>query len=548
MQKRQIRIEDLPAIARVRIHHPQAFDAVAMLVYMAVVYVWFLGVYPTGRDFAHLANAGGDMPFLADSIFALEMRWFGTWPLGYHLVNLALLYGCMIAAYYMVSLVLPCPVWLGSLAAILFMANPVHTEAVLNLSGVADLIPCLAALTALAAYMFHCRNRRPWKLALAVALFALAVLPYPSNAPLVLVVVLFELHLPREQRKTARLAPLLVITLASVWWHRHELLERYAQADLAGMFAPLYFIFYPFGFLPENARLFHQHPWLGWLAAVAVAVVVTMILRKARRNAILLGLLAMLAVRLVPGDRPVDPVHLVGGGQLLLANVLFCLALVALFRRMMDHPKWRRTIVSGTTFLCVVFFIMQICVNNVWRQAGERVEAFLAEAERFSSEHPGESLGILPDYRYMRGAPLCLSEAVAHETPFGGPVSTESILRLDAEAPGRIAVTLESWSPQGGVLRVQDNRRRKSPFDLDIPPYRLACEGGLETDMVRIEVSALREDGFTLRIRPKSEDIDLPRFTLPLHVGHEMGEGVCEGTTPPCGWRRDRVSLNKTSD
>src|SRR5689334_5940682 len=121
-----------PFIA-LRLNYKDAYDAIAMLIYLILVYGWGLWIYPLGRDFGHLANAGADLPIVARHLFAGEMRLFGANPAGYHLVNMALMYACMLLVYHFVNLSVRGLWWFGSLAACLFMANPVHSEAMHHL-------------------------------------------------------------------------------------------------------------------------------------------------------------------------------------------------------------------------------------------------------------------------------------------------------------------------------------------------------------------------------------------------------------------------------
>ncbi|MCX5771469.1 MAG: hypothetical protein NTZ09_14540, partial [Candidatus Hydrogenedentes bacterium] len=168
-----------------------------MLIYLLIVYAWSLSLYPLGRDYAALADPTS-LPPIAGKLFAWEIRAFGGSPYGYHAVNLVLLYGCMMALYRFVRLAIPGPFWLGTLAAALFMANPVHSEAVLNLSGVGDLVPAFLALLALVAYAQHRAGPRGWTGVLALAAFALAVLPYRQNVMLIIVPALYVWLKSRE--------------------------------------------------------------------------------------------------------------------------------------------------------------------------------------------------------------------------------------------------------------------------------------------------------------------------------------------------------------
>ena len=497
-------------LVALRLKYRTRMDAVMMLVYTSIVYAWGLPAHPLGRDYEALATQGENLPILAGTLFRLEMAWFSDWAVGYHLVNLVLLYACMLLIYFLTNLTVRGLWWFGTLAAVLFMANPVHTEAVMNLSGVADLVPCLAALAALTACAYHAWQPGRRLFAFSLALLATASLLYEANAYLFLVVLLLErIITDPSKRDRKRLIPWLMIGACGLVWHREALVA--GGVDPAGMFSPLYFLFYPIGFLPETARRFHEHPWLGWVAAGVVIAILALVCRKVRRGHVLFGLLAMAAIRLYPGADPIDPVHMVGGGQLLLANALFNIALVGLFFRIMDSIKWRVTTVWLTTMLCIVFFVMQVRANVLWRRAGDEVRAIQQWAEQRADEAP---LGLLPDYRYCAGAPMCLKEAISYDTPFSKAVPTVSILRLHTDKPASPNVHLRSWSPEsGGELAVTGLR----PIDLAPWPYALSREGVVVAwGGTEARLAEVRDDGFTIALTPRpGAKGTLPKVTLP---------------------------------
>jgi len=474
------------------------YDAFAMAVYVAVVYGASLTIGALGRDYAFLANPGESACRLVGWALSAEVRWFGDAAWAYHLVNLGLLYLCMLFLYRLTIRLIGGPWWLGTLAATLFMANPVHSESALNLCGCVDLIPCLTALAAITVYVESAVAPRLWNVVLAPVLFGLAVQVVPHNAMLLLPLILFELLLaPRGGKPALRLA-LPVAFTAVAWYLSPGMLSR-AWLDPAGMFAPLYFIVYPFGFLPSTARTFVAHPSLGWVAAAAVVFILFLIYRKARRPVLLFGLFAALSMRLFQGDAFVDPVHLIGGGQMLAANAFIAIALVALFYRVMDHPKWRRPVVMLTTLLCAVFFVLEFRSVLAWREASALTRDFQCLAAADSArKSPAEPVTILPDVQYYRGAPICFSASVAFKTPFSTPVPAAPLLPLNYERG--LAVNVEGSVETGITATVA----AASPVDLLCYPYSLSKEGGrLETRAAGIDAESIAPERLVLRIKVK---------------------------------------------
>lgn len=493
----------MSTMAQWRKKYKGLYDAVALVVYTTIVFGWALGTHPLGRDYALMAGGWKEQPAPTAFLLQWELAVFSS-PVGYHLVNLLLLYATMLLIYKFTAYVIRGPWWLGTLAATLYMANPVHSESVLNLMGAVDLLPALFALLALVAYGHAAYFPAVWKQVVVVALMALAVVFFPENTFVALVPLLFEgLALNAERRRLARALPCAALTVVGLVVHGTEFVARSWVPQ--HLWPPLYFLFYPIGFLPESAQRFHHYPWTAWLAVAAFAFVFWLIYRKARRPAILFGLFAMLVIRLFPPERLVDPVHLVGGGQLLLANVFFLIGLVALFYRMMDHPRWRTTIIGFTTLLCVIFFILQMRSNLAWKRGGEYVAAFQRQAVAAEAEG-GELPGLLPDYRYYLTAPLMLSEAIRYDTPFNRAVEHVAVLPLNRPRLDKAPVCVREWAAEGGIVEFsRDDFLQALVWPYTLSGYPFEAEVLPSDDKERVQ----------LKLTPKPGE-SLPSRLLPL--------------------------------
>lgn len=485
-------------------------------IYLAGVYAWTLHFYPLGRDFAALARPDV-LPWGVRTLFAWEMTSFGPWLPGYHLVNLALLYGCMIALFFLTRLATQGPWWLGSLAAVLFMANPLKSEAVLNLSGVEELLPAFLALVALWSYAACARKPAAWRHAAALAMFAAATLPFRSNAGLAAAMLLYEFLIPMEEKAGRWLRVFAVVALGAVAGVAHGVFSPIQSLDPSGMFAPLCLIFYPIGLLPETAARFHESPWLGWATALVTIAIFAQIVRKSQSRAFAFGLLGAAAMRLFQGKAFVDPVHMLGGGSMLVPIALCGVAAGALSQRIQAHPKWARPIVVITTVLCLVFFLLQGSVNWAWRAAGRHVQEFQALAAEASQANDGSEMAILPDYQYYRGAPMMLSDSIACDTLFSRRVPAQSLLKTNFEQPPRCFVTLEKYFPHEAILMFAGQ-----PL-VNVFPYPYAFHSAPSTSAnMNIDVTEFAHNMVRVRIAPRSgflPKIRIPFGTQPLGTG-----------------------------
>jgi hypothetical protein len=320
---------------------------------------------------------------------------------------------------------------------------------------------------------------------------------------LFLVIVLFEILITKtEHRRVARLLPYVAMGVAAIGLHWQTIAET--SVNVRAWFAPLYFTFYSIGFLPENAAAMRTNQWMAWVAAVAVAVMFILVYRKARRPAMLFAVLAMFVVRLFPPDRIVDPVHLTGGGDLVVASALFSVGCAALFYRCMDHPKWAVPMVGITTAIAFIAVLVQIRAEVNWVNASRSVKMFQAAVS--NQDAP---VGVLPDWQHYRGAPLQLSESIRYDTPFSTAIEHTSILKLNAVDLDTERTTSLGWSDTGGRLRIEGARI------VDVIPWpyeRVKVGDTFEVEHGSATIASADDDGLVIEISGEN----LPTTVLPV--------------------------------
>jgi len=342
-----------------------ALFSFTMAIYLTVVHAWSLHLPPGPRDMSLFART--DVPF--GPLMRWQVAWMGDAVWLWRVQAMLLLYGCMLAIFFLTRHTVGRPWWLGSLAAVLFMAHPAKSEAVLDLGGMLDLLAALLALGTLALYAAHLRTQRLSLFAMALPLLLVTMLLFPAMLSVYLVVVLMELLLPETdvpgagRRKLLRMALCLGVFLAALgFWQGLEFVWSPAV-----LFAPLYTTVYPTGLLPQTVETYQAHPWLGWMVGALAVLAFTALYRAVRHPALLWGGTAALAARLLQVQPEVDPVTLAGGGSLLLPIALAHVAWAAVCHRIFSHPHWTRPIVYLTTVWCALYFILQVQVILQWR-------------------------------------------------------------------------------------------------------------------------------------------------------------------------------------
>lgn len=336
------------------------FFLVAMTFYLLLVH----GTSLLGAGAGGLDVPGQQYPDTWPWINSL-LNTLGATALSSAVWGMLLLYGCMVCIFLLTRLLVPGPIWLGSLAGTFVMAHPVKTEILFSPTG---LYYALATFLALAATLFYARQRilgsnRAY--GVSVILFAAAVLPFSVNGALLVALFMIELFLgDPDTRNWLKLLPMALIAAAGGWFHIETL---YADiAPLSAMYAPLLLVLYPIGLLPATVASMAASPLEAWFWAVVLVGLLALVLWKVPSNPFRCMVLALLCFRFFPGAFEVDMTTLDGGGQLFYPLALMGIALAALSAWCMRFEAWGQPVVALTTILCVVLFVLQFQANRAY--------------------------------------------------------------------------------------------------------------------------------------------------------------------------------------
>lgn len=289
--------------------------------------------------------------------------------------RLGLLYAAMAATFLLTRPLTGGPWWLGSLSAVLLMAHPLKTDAVIGPGGGAILGESAAALALLAAVAWAAPRR--WGLWAGLALgVAAAFLPVGPPGALALIVGLYlGIVAPGGVAgKRAAVAPIGAGLWALTRLHPVEIGAALPRS-LVGAVLPVY----PVGLLPENAAAMAAAPGLAWALIAAALCGLAWICRRARHPGLTWCAVAM-PLWVVVDRAPVDWVSLHGGGRMIVPIALAMAGFAALCRQIMAHPAWGRHVVGLTTLLCLAFFVLQVAALRDARQARDLADAWAAAA------------------------------------------------------------------------------------------------------------------------------------------------------------------------
>ncbi|NLV40502.1 MAG: hypothetical protein GXY15_04650 [Candidatus Hydrogenedentes bacterium] len=459
-------------------------------VYLLLVMGWTVVLPPMGRDYSLF---GVPLPDMLLTWWRLPGGESLPAPV-YHVVALLLLYLCMVLVFFLTRLATRGPWWLGSVAAVVFMAHPVKAEAALMLSGVTRELLFTAA--ALGGLLMHVARPRPlsflrtaaWDMAAVGLLMVGAVggLSIFAFGPGVLLLPFLwdALVVPRSERGGSRLArPLLVVLLTCsacvslMWAGSYGRIPTPSEVLFfcAHPFAVMGLLLYPLGILPETRAVVLEYSEAAAAAFLAAGVIGLWAVHRLTNRTVLLGLLSVGLICLWDGVfyvlfpaspfegfvkgscpfpfYPVDPVHFANGGRLTLATAFMGIAAAGVFAALLRHPRWRKPAVALSTALCVGLMVLHGIVNLQWVSAGQRLREFRRTAEALAAQHPGETLVVAPDIGYAGFAPLSYAGSVSENTPFGRALDVRALAWCDVEYPAA-KVTVTEYSPDGFAFTV----------------------------------------------------------------------------------------------
>jgi uncharacterized membrane protein YuzA (DUF378 family) len=484
-------------------------------VYIWLVFGWSLTLYPLGIDFIYLADPG-QMQSAAQRVWEMELRLFGDSIALYRVFNILLLYCCMVCILFLTRFVLGGAWWLGSLAAVLTMANPAKSEGILHLSAVADLLPAFAALAALAAWAGWHRHGGGAAYVLALVLGAFASLNFAENAMLPWVMLALYILIPSEHAARAlHLIPVSLLGVAALF--RHGWMFSHHGFNPVDAIAPLYLAFYPLGLWPSTAALYWQYPALWLVVALVFLALVALLWRKLRDNALIFALLGALLLRAMPLGE-FDIVHCRGGGALIVPFALLYIGLAAVWMHIQQHPRWRRQAVVLTTLLCLLFFGLQWQALWHWRQAGAVVKAFQARAAMAVEESNGEPVALLPDFRYHHTAPVALYASVLYDTAFSRELPVTTAMATHYFLPPKGDVTITKWDRIGAEVEVRGVTLAEM-----LGPDAAAMQPGDDVayELYQLQLVTREPGGLRFRVYPLGDL--LPEKVIPLR---NRGEGL----------------------
>ncbi len=341
---------EAPISPKAGMAHPVRIFLVANFIYLWVVHVWGLSVPPLAVDKA-VWERFDKLPLLTRAALNELNQFTNASDVGMRVANLLLLYGCMVGVFFLTKAVVKGPWWLGSLAAVLMMANPVKTEATLAVTGITAMLPAFLAITGTLVAVWPFKKLSDAANVVGAVLIGLAMYGSPAYLLAPFVVICLQWCNGSLRIGSAALWGIFALWIIAVVYES----MRFAPTD--GLLS-LFLAVYPIGLLPETAAALAGSLWLSVGAAALIVVAWLVLWRVTRHPAVLWCGLAATILRL--SMPPIDLVTMAGGGTMILPIALVAIGFAAVCHSILQHPAWPRHVVFLTTVLCLVFFGLQI--------------------------------------------------------------------------------------------------------------------------------------------------------------------------------------------
>lgn len=414
--------------------------------YLLVLFGWTLRLGPMGEDFSRLSEAAAGT---GHWLFAACPGWFrGPSVLPARLAGLFMLYGVVGLIFRLSRSVTGGPWWLGSVAAVLFLAHPLKSPAVYTVTGTAALADSLLLLAAVWAVDESGRGGQVRKLTGWVVPTLIAWVTGRWWEALVLVAGWAWILRASRSGGTRRVMPPALAILGGGLYHASW--DPMALIGLLHGGRAWLLTVWPFGLSPDTVRFFNGHP--GWHAAWSLTVWVGLILltrKLAGGTAARLAALT-LPVCLAVGAR-LDFLTFEGGAAYAVPTALVAMTAGAGFRTQLEHPRFRRHTVVASTGVCLAMMAWHGWVALDWVRAHRLISDGLA-AGAGMPEH--EVLAVFPDVYRHGSAPVRLAEALRCPPPFGPGRDAWALAWVDLDPLLIRSVEVPEYGPDGGVLQL----------------------------------------------------------------------------------------------
>jgi tetratricopeptide (TPR) repeat protein len=332
-------------------------------------------------------------------LFAVEKELFGNVAAVYHFFNVFYFtLTCIVLLVLLRRHLLPGRPVLSFIAVLLFVAHPIHTEAVANVKSRDEILSLLFLLLTLLSLLHFIRTRQAWARALALLSYLLALFSKENGLVFVALIPLTLYFFANQRLKQVlrQSAPFwlvaavyLLVRLSIVGFHQqqtHQVMDSpYALATAAQKCATIIFVMlkylqllvfphpltydYSFNHIPYHD---FADSWVVFSVIIHLALIAYAAIQTPKKEFLAYCIWFYLASLFLVSNLVVNIGAPMGERFLFQPSVAFCLAVCVLVDRLLTclraSPKARAAIVTALVVpCCVAQSVIVISRNQVWR-------------------------------------------------------------------------------------------------------------------------------------------------------------------------------------
>lgn len=419
-------------------------------IYLLILFGWTLRLGPMGRDFSLLPSIGE-----SGTLASVAAFFAGESVLLLRFAGLAALYGMVCLIFRLTRSLTGGPWWLGSVAAVLFLAHPLKSEAVFTAAGFVELAESVLILLAVWAVDLLDRDRILFRLTGWIVPPLAAWMTDRWWEVLVLCGGWAWIRQVATRGHVTRTLPALVAVLCGGLYE--------CSRDPAALYGLLHgsrawlLAGWPFG-LSENAiRLFDRFPVLHAVWSLLVCIGLALLARRYAGRAAARVILVTFPLAMAAGVR-VDFRTFEGGAAYLIPTGLLGMAAALGFRAQLEHPRFRTRTVAVSTAVCLALMAWHSWIALDW----VRAHRLLIQGRAAAAQEPESAvLAVFPDVMRVGFAPVRLAEALRCPPPYGPGRTAYALAWVELDRADRDSVKVTGYTSQGGILTVSGIQGRR---------------------------------------------------------------------------------------
>ncbi|HOV34266.1 MAG TPA: hypothetical protein PLX23_12985, partial [Candidatus Hydrogenedens sp.] len=331
--------------------------------YLFIVFSWIIFLPISSSEFLWFQSflTNHSIPFCDSPISATA---FYCSAVALRIFNFLLLYLIMVLIFFTTHFLTNGLWWLGSFAAVLFMAHPLVQPQIIQINGYEILLPFLVTLLFLFLFSYTIYTQSTHS-TITWFLAVLAMFLSPFSIPFVIIISVWILFQEMEYGNTYSSRKNIFLTLIFLFPALFFLYLHRQDYSFSFDFIPqLSLLVYPIGWLRETQDYYNNFYLLPIVYGIGTLLFLIFIAYKVRHWGITLLIFGTILSCMFNDNKGVNLSNPLSNPYSLFPLLLFCIALSGLCGIIQKQPRWKMNIVKITTLFCILMMGCQMFLNG----------------------------------------------------------------------------------------------------------------------------------------------------------------------------------------